>query len=97
MGEWTTERIERLLRAAAKARSAIDEGDPETAPSASISDFRQARRWLQWLDPLDAEIVRMRCSGSPWKPICWQLGISRATGHRRWNASLQRITDRLPE
>ena len=76
-------------------RSRVSKAMPVTAES--LKCVGQTREWLSWLDPLDAEIVRLRCSGSSWKPICWQLGISRATAHRRWKASLQRIAHRLPE
>jgi hypothetical protein len=51
--------------------------------------------WAAALDDLDAEIVRLRASGSRWKPICWQMGISRATAHRRFRAALKKIVDRL--
>ena len=49
--------------------------------------------WFTTLDDLDAEIVRLRSSGARWKPICWQLGIGRATAHRHWKAGLQAICD----
>ena len=51
--------------------------------------------WSTLLDDLDAEIVRLRTSGSRWKPICWQLGIGRATAHRRFKAALEKLADRL--
>jgi len=54
-----------------------------------------AADWSAILDDLDAEIVRLRNSGSRWKPICWQLGISRATAHRRFNSALRRIAEHL--
>ena len=97
MGEWTPARVEQILRSAAKARRTIDEGDTEIATSKPISDIRQARRWLSRLDPLDAEVVEMRVSGAPWKPICWRLGMGRATAHRRWKAALRKIADGLKQ
>ena len=30
-----------------------------------------------------------------WKPICWELGISRATANRRWQYGIAVITWRL--
>jgi hypothetical protein len=54
-----------------------------------------SRDWLTALDDFDAEIVRLRSSGARWKPICWQLGIGRATAHRRWKAGLRAICDKL--
>lgn len=49
--------------------------------------------WSAMLDDLDAEIIRLRSSGARWKPICWQLGIGRATAHRRFKEALKRIAD----
>ena len=91
MGKWTPTRVEQMLRSAAKARRAIAEGDPETAMPELMSAIHRARRWLSRLDPLDAELVEMRVSGCAWKPICWRLGIGRATAHRRWKVSLAQI------
>ena len=65
------------------------DGDEATA------EAMEALSWLKGLDPLDAELVEMRASGSPWKPICWRLGIGRATAHRRWKSSLPRIAGHL--
>jgi len=53
-----------------------------------------AADWSAILDDLDAQIVRLRSSGIRWKPICWQLGISRATAHRRFRAALEKIVAR---
>ena len=36
-----------------------------------------------------------RVSGTEWKPICWQFGISRPTAHRRWEYGLSVIVWRL--
>ena len=93
MPDWTLALVEQALRQAAEARRTIDaaECSPATPP---LSVVRDAQRWLAWLDPLDAELVRLRCSGSPWKPICWRLSMGRATAHRRWKAALQRIAER---
>jgi hypothetical protein len=54
-----------------------------------------AADWSAMLDDLDAEIVRLRTSGARWTPICWQLGISRATAHRHYKAALLRIATKL--
>jgi hypothetical protein len=51
--------------------------------------------WRAMLNPLDADIVRLRSGGARWKPICWQLGIGRATAHRRFKAALKRIAEYL--
>jgi hypothetical protein len=57
----------------------------------------EANPWLNWLSSSDAELVKLRLSGSRWKPICWRFGIGRATAHRRWKASLKLIAHRLNE
>ncbi|MGE3718080.1 MAG: DUF6362 family protein [Bauldia sp.] len=59
------------------------------------SSHADAKRWLRWLDPVDAEIVLARISGACWKSICWQFGCGRATGHRRWTHALFLIACRL--
>ena len=51
--------------------------------------------WLEWLDPVDADVVRARLAGSPWKVVCWRYGFSRPTAHRRWQHALRLITFRL--
>ena len=60
-----------------------------------ISRAEEALLWLRWLETDDARLVWMRVSGHRWKPICWRLGISRATAHRRWEYALSVIAWRL--
>ena len=72
----------------------------EWSPALIERTLRQASAtvdadWSAMLNDLDAEIVRMRTSGSRWKPICWQLGIGRATAHRRFKAALEKLSNRL--
>lgn len=66
---------------------------PPTA--AAISRMEETFTWLAWLEPDDARIVWLRAEGVRWKPICWRIGISRATAWRRWAAALITISDRL--
>ena len=80
MAEWSDIAVAKQLRADALAHE-------KPQPDTTI--------WLAWLDPEDAELVLLRSRGTRWKPICWRLGIVRATAHRRWKASLRRIADRL--
>ncbi len=47
--------------------------------------------WLRWLEPDLGKLVWARASGTGWKPICWQFGISRATAHRRWRTQRHRV------
>jgi hypothetical protein len=66
---------------------------PPTA--AAISQMEETFTWLTWLEPDDARIVWLRAEGVRWKPICWRIGISRATAWRRWAAALIVISNRL--
>ena len=36
-----------------------------------------------------------RANRKPWKPICWELGISRATANRRWRYGIAVIVWRM--
>ena len=49
-----------------------------------ITEAEEALLWLRWLERDNARIVWLRAERTPWKPICWQMGISRATANRRW-------------
>jgi hypothetical protein len=61
----------------------------------AISRMEETFTWLSWLDADDARIVWLRAEGVRWKPICWRLGISRATAWRRWAAALITVANRL--
>ena len=61
----------------------------------AISRMEATLPWLRWLEPDDARLVWARAEGTPWKPICWRFGLSRATAHRRWEYALSVITWRL--
>lgn len=61
----------------------------------AISHMEECFAWLLWLDPDDARIVWLRAEGMRWKPICYRMGISRATAWRRWAAALLTISKRL--
>lgn len=60
-----------------------------------ISEAEEALLWLRWLEKDDAQIVWLRANGRQWKPICWELGISRATANRRWQYGIAVIVWRL--
>jgi hypothetical protein len=64
---------------------------PPPSPEA-ISRMEQTMSWLTWLEPQDAKLVWARAERSPWKLLCWQFGVSRATAHRRWEYALSLIT-----
>jgi len=56
---------------------------PKPGPR-DITQAEDTLLWLRWLDPDDARLLWLRANRKPWKPICWELGISRATANRRW-------------
>jgi hypothetical protein len=55
----------------------------------------EVRNWLGWLTPEDARLVRMRAERTPWKQVCREFGISRATAHRRLKYLMSVIAWRL--
>lgn len=67
---------------------------PPPLPDA-ISRMEATLPWLRWLEPDDARLVWARAERTPWKPICWRFGISRATACRRWEYGLSVITWKL--
>jgi len=61
----------------------------------SIDRMDEAMRWLAWLDPVDARIVWERAAKTRWNPICYRVGMTRATAWRHWVAGLALIALRL--
>lgn len=51
--------------------------------------------WLRWLEQGDARLLWLRANRTPWKPICWELGVSRATANRHWRYGISVIVWRL--
>ena len=51
---------------------------PPPSPAA-ISRMEETLGWLRWLEVEDAKLVWARADRTPWKAICWQFGIARAT------------------
>jgi len=65
-------------------------------PSPQAIDRAEATLlWLRWLEKDDGRLLWLRANRKPWKPICWELGISRATANRRWEYGLAVIVWRL--
>jgi len=60
-----------------------------------ITEAEEALLWLRWLERDDARIVWLRAERTPWKPICWEMGISRATANRRWQYGIAVVVWRL--
>ena len=72
--------------------------EPMRLPSpsaAAISRMEETLAWLRWLEAEDAKLVWARSDRTPWKAICWQFGIARATAHRRWQYGISVIAWRL--
>ena len=46
-------------------------------------------------EPADARLLWLRANRTKWKPICWELGLSRATANRRWQYGIAVIVWRL--
>ena len=67
---------------------------PRPSPR-EITQAEETLLWLRWLDPNDARLLWLRANRKPWKPICWELGISRATANRRWQYGIAVIVWRL--
>jgi hypothetical protein len=67
---------------------------PPPSPTA-ITRMEETLLWLRWLEIDDAKLVWARADRSPWKAICWQFGIARATADRRWRYGLSVIAWRL--
>ena len=67
---------------------------PRPSPR-QITQAEEAMLWLRWLEKDDARIVWLRANGRPWKPICWELGMSRATANRRWQYGIAVIVWKL--
>ena len=67
---------------------------PKPGPR-DITQAEDALLWLRWLEPADARLLWLRANRKPWKPICWELGISRATANRRWQYGIAVIVWRL--
>jgi len=64
---------------------------PADSDHGLVAHAAEALSWLRWLEPDDADLVRARLSGAPWKSICWRFDISRPTADRRWRYALALI------
>lgn len=85
-----------IVRSAAEAYGWEPAAAPRLSPSPqAISEMEETFTWLAWLSEADdARIVWLRAEGVRWKPICWRIGLSRATAWRRWAAALITIANR---
>ncbi|MDT8853934.1 DUF6362 family protein [Paracoccaceae bacterium Fryx2] len=60
-----------------------------------ITEADETLLWLRWLEPGDARLLWLRANRKPWKLVCWEIGISRATANRRWQYGIAVIVWRL--
>lgn len=67
---------------------------PRPSPR-QITQAEEAMLWLRWLEKDDARIVWLRANRKPWKPICWEVGLSRPAANRHWQYGIALITWRL--
>ena len=61
----------------------------------SIDKMDECLDLLRSLDPDDMRLVWSRAENLPWKLILRRLGVSRATGWRRWKAALRQLATQL--
>ncbi len=60
-----------------------------------ITQAEETLLWLRWLEVEDGRLLWLRANRTPWKPICWEMGLSRTAVTRRWQFGLAVITWRL--
>ena len=56
---------------------------PPPSPAA-ISRMEETLTWTIGLDPIDGRIVWLRAHNTPWKAICWKVGLQRSAANERW-------------
>jgi hypothetical protein len=66
-----------------------------TPSTTAITRMEESLGWLRWLEADDVKLVWARADRNPWKAICCQFGISRATANRRYQYALNLIAWRL--
>lgn len=63
-----------------------------------VTRMEEACDWLLLLENIDdRKLLWLRAERVPWKPICWKMGISRATANRRWKNGIRIIMHKLNE
>ena len=56
---------------------------PPPSPAA-ISRMEETLTWTIGLDPIDSRIIWLRAHNTPWKAICWKVGLQRSAANERW-------------
>lgn len=67
---------------------------PPPSPSA-ISRMEETLTWTIGLDPIDGRIIWLRAHNTPWKAICWKVGLQRSAAAERWRYALCVIAMKL--
>lgn len=63
-----------------------------------VTRMEETCDWLLLLEDIDdRRLLWLRAERVPWKPICWKMGISRATANRRWKNGIRTIMQKLNE
>lgn len=64
----------------------------------AISRLERTCNWIHFLDEVDErKIIWLRAKKTPWKLICFEFGISRATANRKWQNAIRRITQKIAD
>lgn len=67
---------------------------PPPSPAA-ISRMEETLGWTIGLDTIDGKIVWLRAHNTPWKAICWRVGLQRSAANERWLYALCVIAIKL--
>ena len=62
----------------------------------SIARMEKTCNWIHLLKDIDdRKIIWLRANRTPWKLVCGEFGISRATADRKWRNAIKKITRQL--
>jgi hypothetical protein len=67
------------------------------ASPGAIDRLDEVLGWSYWVSHDQIKIIWAKAEQKPWKIICRQHGVSRATGARYWDSGLLKITNMLNE
>jgi hypothetical protein len=97
MTYWTPKMVEARLAEAVSTlgRSDAEQSQPPCPIAVEAGKSDAALAWFLWLQIEDAQLLWMRAARMPWKEICRQVGISRATANRRVEYLLSVIARKL--
>jgi hypothetical protein len=67
-----------------------------SATPEAISRMEKVCKWIHFLESVEErKIIWLRATRISWRFICYEFGISRATGHRKWKKAILTITQKL--